>query len=215
MSARRRCVTLSVGTLLILSATPLAAQEVRIGARLGATASTLGGANRMDSWRSGVVAGVSVSARIAGSLHVESGASWIQKGASGTTQGFEGAVANRVRIDYVQIPIALRVEVQPHSALNPSILVGSALSLESGCRHFQEVVTTAITIGCHNERPRHDWSALLGASFQISFDKAALVVAGLYDHGLQDIYRVPRTVYFNRTFVLGLGISVPLGRLRE
>lgn len=196
--------------LLTCVTTPIGAQDARIAARLGLSHSTLGGNNSLDSYRSGIAAGLLLDMQVTGAWRVESGLVWIQKGASGTVQGFETGVPTRVRLTYVEVPLALRLEAGANSGIQPSVLAGAALAFKTACTQIHDVVTTATWVDC-NDAPhaRTDWSLVFGGGLKVPVGRAAVLLEGRYNHGMRNLFDTPRVLHMNRTFTLWSGFNVP------
>jgi hypothetical protein len=215
MSHRSHIAAVLVAALLV--AAPAAAQSPYVGARLGASRATLGGpaAGNLDSPRRGFVAGVLGGWRFGERLALQSEITWIQKGAGGTLQGFEGPIAADLELNYVQIPLLLRLTLPTPLGIRPVVLAGGAVSIETHCSTFIEESELALTSACaapdSRERPSStDWSVLFGAGLEYDAGPVLLGVEARYDLGLVEVSDVSGLE--NRAGVLTAGVILPLGR---
>jgi hypothetical protein len=206
-----------VGTVLALlsAAGPAMAQDLRVGAQFGISLSTFGGEGigGLDEHRRGLIAGVTLDYRLASALHAETGAFWIQKGATGTVQGFEEAIPTRVRVSYLQVPLLLRLTPLPAATIRPSIAVGPAVSFETGCDFRSDPSDIAVLVGCDDDaRSKTDLGVIFGAGLGFDVGRTALLVEARYDLGLRDLDTIDRVETKNRGFALTTRFTFPGAR---
>jgi hypothetical protein len=201
----------------LLVAAPAAAQSPYVGARLGASRASFGGpaALSFDSPRRGLVAGVLAGWRFGERLALQSEITWIRKGARGTLQGVEGAIPADLELNYVQIPLLLRLSLPTPLGVRPVLLAGGAMSLETHCSVFTEESELALTHDCASpdsleRRTSTDWSALFGAGLECDAGPVLIGVEARYDLGLVGVSDVAGLK--NRAGVLTAGVILPLGR---
>lgn len=214
--------TMTAGALLlVLGATePARAQNVSLGFDLGLSMATFSGdanGERLDlRHEPGVHAGATVTWAVRDLVSLETGLSWIRKGATGTVLGFEEALATDIRLDYLQAPLLARLHLPLGMALRPALFAGPAVAFETDCGVRTAPSELALTLGCGGEdhlREKIDWSVLVGGGLAYDVGGTSLHVDGRYDVGLVKIAaHTDNLDVRNRAFVLTTGVSFPLGR---
>jgi hypothetical protein len=100
--------------------------QTQFGAIVGATFSTLRGIDGLDS-RTGLIGGITLAS--GSTLGLQSGLLFVSKGAKGSTSTADG-----VQLDYVEIPLQLRLNLGGRNTINPHIYAGPYLGLEIDCK---------------------------------------------------------------------------------
>lgn len=216
---KRSEVVMTGVVLVLVSAAPARAQDLRIGMQIGLSVSSFhpghlevsDGTPALDEHRTGLVAGATVAYRLGVRAEVESGLLWVQKGARGALQGFEEPIATDVRMSYLQVPLLIRVTPLPDLPVRMSVAAGPALSFETRCAMEQDVSPVAVVVGCQDEHATTDVGLLLGAGFAWTLGTAELMLEARYDLGLRDIDTAGYLDTHNRGFMLAPRVSIPLG----
>ncbi len=191
------------------------AQTIRLGAEFGVGRSTFRGTSEpgLQNYRTGVVGGVLVGISLTPVLMIESGAEWIEKGAEGNAQGIEGPFSAAMRLNYVQVPLVLRITPFPGRRLRPSLLLGPTVAHEVACKFDFDPLETAAILPCSDSERRHvDIGFRTGAGISWAAGRVTLNTEGRYDAGLRDLDPSTEAVTRNRGFALITGIAIPLRR---
>jgi hypothetical protein len=184
-------VALTIASLVLSS--PARAQDLRVGMSLGTSSFTFGGndVHRDQSARTHLTIGLHAEYRIIPALSVETGLSWVPKGARGILQGFEEPITTDVRLDYLQVPALVRLTVPSGTFVRPSVIAGPALSVEARCEERLEIGAIANHIDCDDTgRVRTDWGILLGGGLAAGTGRMEVALEGRYELGLRDLDRV-------------------------
>ena len=121
--------TMAVLSTALLGATGLAAQTT-LGLHAGASIATLGGSDVSDaSSRTGLNVGAALTFDLSPNLGLQLGAGYVQKGATATEQG----VSIEFALDYIEVPLLLRIAVPTTGTITPHFLVGPALGIKTKC----------------------------------------------------------------------------------
>lgn len=126
MSIRHVLLGLSLSATVVFLPAENAQAQTQFGAIVGATFSTLRGIDGLDS-RTGLIGGITLASRSA--LGLQTGLLFTSKGAKGSTSNAEG-----VQLDYVEIPLQLRVNLGGSSNVNPHVYAGPYLGLKIDCK---------------------------------------------------------------------------------
>lgn len=192
--------------------------EVRLGLDAGLTLATFRGTDveGLDT-QTGATAGLTVERQIHDLVWIGTGLGWVQKGATGTLTGFEEPLATDLQLDYLQIPLLFGVGLASDGRVRPIAFAGPAVAFELSCEVRTAPAELALTLGCPEDDSRRqtDWSAVLGAGIEYDAGRALVRVTGRYDHGLtqlNDTEGGQLAQLHNRTFAIGAGVSVPIGR---
>lgn len=191
------------------------AQALYVGARMGGSFTTFGGdaAEGLESSRGGLVVGGLVRWRVHDRLTIQSEPAWVQKGARGSLVGFEEPIAVDLRLDYVEIPLLVRVSMATPIPLRPTVSAGGAVSFETGCSVRTNPEELALTFGCGytqqgNRRRTTDWSLVFGSGIEYDVGSTSLSLNGRYSLGLVEVGNVAGLR--NRGGTVALGFVVPL-----
>lgn len=211
--------TLRTATVLALSIAALLveqshAQDLSLGLEVGLSMATFSVENipGLDH-KAGLAVGVSMAWRLDDLLSLQTGASWIRKGATGdipgSITGFDETLLVDLRLDYLQLPALARFHFPTAGTLAPSLFAGPAVEFEVGCAVQTPPQEIALGCGMHD---RTDWSVLLGGGLAYRGGGGGAVhLEGRYDIGLTEIYDISSLGVHNRGFVLTTGVSVPVG----
>lgn len=205
MRIHRVILPLSLCLLVCISPTQASAQS-QIGAVVGATFSTLRGIDGLDS-RTGVMGGLSLV--MGGPLALQTGLLFASKGAEGETSGRDG-----LQLDYVEVPLLLRLGLGSGSGVTPHIYAGPYFGFQinctvegtdADCDDLPNVSTNSVDIG-----------GIIGAG--LDFGVGPLVLTG----GLRYGFGVSKVADFeigsvresakNGSFAIYAGLGIKLGR---
>lgn len=208
-------LTAGLAPLAVVLATPApAAAQVLLGARVGVSLSTLAGEGTedLDDVRSGLLLGVTASYPLSDLLRLETGLSWVQKGAEGELQGFEEPISTDFRLSYLQVPALFRLTPLARHAFRPTVSVGPALSFETACEMDRDESVVAALVGCEDEgRVRTDVGLLFAAGVEWDVGQARLLLEGQYERGLRDLDSTDQLETRHRGFTLAPRVAIPLG----
>jgi len=200
--------------LLVLATTPatVSAQKT-LSARAGASLATLGGSDSGDlGSRTGLHLGAAITFPLSPSLGLQVGGAFVQKGAATSEDGVDVTVA----LDYIEIPVLLRLGVPMAGSLAPHFFLGPALSIEAGCEFEGSGDGATITISCSEaDIPAKsiDIGGVAGAGLDIATSGPISVTLDvLFNFGLTSIddSGSPSDIK-NRAWSLLAGVDFPIG----
>lgn len=117
------------GLALAVSAlcAPAAQAQGQFGAIVGATFTTLRGIDGLDS-RTGLIGGLSLVMPIAGAVGLQPELLFVSKGAEGSNGD------NGLKLDYVELPVLLRLSLAEGTPVNPHIYAGPYFGYNISCK---------------------------------------------------------------------------------
>lgn len=190
--------------LIVFLLLPLqAAAQITAGASAGLSLATLGGDDASDALdhRTGFNAGAFLDFPLGDILGVTTGLYYVQKGASENDFTIE--------IDYLEVPVLLRVTAIGEDAMRLNLLLGPTLAFEVKCQ-------SDVDRDCEDEGfPTKSFD--LGAGFGVGIDfplspTMSVVGSALYDLGLTSIADSPDDVDVkNEAILLNVGLAWRLG----
>ncbi|MDH5760439.1 MAG: PorT family protein [Gemmatimonadota bacterium] len=190
--------------VLLLAALPLQAQSLMF--RGGVNVSTLSGdAVTNAASENGLNYGLGLVIPL-GSVDLDLGLSFTEKGGQ-TTDGLGAATWY---LDYVEIPILVRLGPDMPGPLGVHLLVGPTLGFESDCQVSLTGSTTATPCsGANFDVKKADWGAAGGAGAEFSAGTMTLGLDVFYDLGLLTIDNSGTSDIKNRAWTVrgGIGIS--------
>ena len=168
MNFRRYARTAGVAALVIAGSASTAAAQ---GIKFGTTFTDFRGDALDYKNRTGVFAGLFFGGNRDGVIGLQSEVNWIRK----TSEPETGGPA--IRIDYLQVPILLRLNIGSSSSSGPSIygLAGPALDLKIG----DDIEGVTLDNGFETV----DVTLVFGGGIEV----ARIVIEGRYDRGLRSI----------------------------
>lgn len=200
----RRLVHLSLWSTLFVLPT-LAGAQTQFGAVVGATFSTLRGIDGLDS-RTGLIGGLSLVS--GGALGLQSGLLFTSKGAKGSNSTVDG-----VQLDYVEIPLALRISLGQGSNINPHVYAGPYLGFQIDCQ-------VEGTSGDCNDVPgvstkTVDIGGVVGGGLDFNFGPLVLTGGLRYGFGVSKVadfeFGSVRESAKNGSFAIYTGLAIKLG----
>lgn len=203
--ARRLALGLALATL---AATPAHLRaQAQMGAIAGATFSTLRGIDGLDT-RTSTLGGLSIVTS-GGALAWQPELLVVSKGAKQGTTGSTG-----LKLDYVEIPLLLRISLAPETPVNPHIYAGPYLGLQVSCN------VQGTSAGCDDlpgvSTRTVDAGGIAGGG--VSLDVGGMMLTGgvRYSFGVSkvaDLGVAPaRQAAKNGVFAIYAGIGVRLGK---
>lgn len=204
MSIRHVVIGLSLCTTTVLVPAGAKAQT-QFGGIVGATFSTLRGIDGLDS-RTGLIGGLSLVS--GGALGLQTGLLFTSKGAKGSTN-----TANGVQLDYVEVPLALRLSFGQGSNINPHVYAGPYLGFKIDCKvegfsgdcdDVPGVSTKSVDIG-----------GVVGGGLDFSFGPLVLITGLRYGFGVSNVadfeFGSVRESAKNGSFAIYTGLAIKLG----
>lgn len=200
---------------VVLAPAALQAQRVDLGLAAGASVSTFRGDWLDLDYRTGLDLSMTLGVRVHPSLHVESGLAWVQMGAEGRVQGFEEELFADHRLEYLRVPLHLRIFLPVGERLRPTLHVGPAVSFEVSCEIGAEPTSLFLAVTqCppDAERSETEWALQAGAGLRYALGAYRVLLDVTWHHGLTGLEDplVDRELK-NRAFLVSTGLSVPLG----
>jgi hypothetical protein len=219
----RFCAPPLLAALLVCLAVP-ASGQTSFGAKVGANISTWGGsdADRLGlgdaGSRTGLVIGGLINHRLSPLLAFQPELLYSQKGPKYSEQFMGQTLEATVKLDYVEVPLLLMVNVPVGSPqLRPTLHVGPTLAYEVGCKVSFSFFGESETEDCDSEpdfdddvapadRRKFDLGLGLGGGLDVDFRGGILTFEGRYTMGLRtlDTSSDPWDVK-NRAFSLTFG----------
>ncbi len=186
-------------------------RSVRLGILGGATFATFGGddVEDLDS-KVGLTFGGFASFGVSRNLAIETGATFTQRGAKSSSSG----VTEKVKLDYVEVPVLLSVRLPGASAVTPFFGAGPAVGFRVGCSFSASGGGTSVGTGCDVVEDALD-ADLKGTDFgllgEAGVDVRALRFAIRYYLGLSKIDGAsPAIDAKNRAFSFLVGYAFQL-----
>jgi hypothetical protein len=190
-----------------------AAAQTTLGMHVGPSIATLGGEDSEGVPRTGFAVGVSATFGLAGKIGILVGGGYVQKGA---VQTVEGALVT-LALNYIEVPLLLRLGVPTASPLSPHFYLGPALSFESTCEaevsSFDDITATVPCSEVALDSRSFDIGGMAGAGLDIRAPGPATITLDLfYNPGLSTIDDgSPADDLRNRAWCVVAGVGIGLG----
>ncbi len=180
----------------------------QVGAIVGATFASLRGVDGLDS-RTGLMGGLSLVLPLAGGIGLQPEVLFVSKGAEGSQGDVEG-----LELNYVEVPVLLRLSMGQGSAVNPHLYAGPYLGYNISCN------VEGTSVDCDDVPGVSTRSVDVGGTLGggLDFSLGGLVLTG----GLRYSFGVSKVADFesdliddsvkNGVFVVYTGLSLRLGR---
>jgi hypothetical protein len=135
--------------------------------------------------RTGFHAGGVITVDLSPSLGIQSGLVYSQEG---TSADFGGGVTGKIQMDYLQIPVYLKLQttLQGSTPLRPHLYAGPALGVRVRCRVEASSGGTSASADC-NDSGLDTKSTEFGAHFGGGVDIGRFTIGGRYQLGLSSI----------------------------
>ncbi|HEY7567631.1 MAG TPA: outer membrane beta-barrel protein [Gemmatimonadaceae bacterium] len=179
--------------------------QTQFGGIIGATFSTLRGVDGLDS-RTGLIGGITLASRSA--LGLQTGLLFVSKGAKGSTSNADG-----VQLDYVEVPLELRINLGGSSNINPHVYAGPYLGFKIDCKvegfsgdcnDIPGVSTKTVDVG-----------GAVGGGLDFGFGPLVLTGGLRYAFGVSNVADFElgsvRESAKNGSFAIYAGLSIKLG----
>lgn len=208
-----------IAGMSIALASPLAAQRVEYGPRLGVAFSTVsvqssGPDNTEENNVAGVVAGGFVRFR-PGRLGVQAELTFVRKGAFVVTPGTEEL---DLRLGYLEIPVLLVAPIGSPSTTSANVYGGPALAIETGCAGTFTDPAGSVNFDCNDaafdvfDRRQIDVGAMLGADVSFALGRGRLLADARYTMGFVNLNKESGDKIRNRSVAVSLGYSFVAGK---
>ena len=145
----RALACLATVVCLVLSPLTDASGQVTVGVQAGLSIAKIGGrapTNDLHS-RKGIAFGAFVEKQISDMLSFQPEILYIQKGAKDSDQDVDVTL----KLDYMEIPLLLKVNVPTEGDISPYLLVGPALSFKAGCTISGEEGGVSVDLDCDED----------------------------------------------------------------
>ena len=188
------------------------AGQTLLSFRGGASLSTFAGAdaNDVDS-RTGLNIGAALTFAVSGNLGVQVGAAYIQKGSKAAVQ----AIRTKTALNYIDIPVLLRIGIPKAVGISPHVLVGPTVSMKVVCTLHLYSPSVTSSKPC-SEGDAHFKSIDVGATAGIGLDIArsrsmSVTVDVMHNLGLTSIDESGDALDVkNRAWSLLAGVEIPV-----
>lgn len=213
----RRFTPIAVTLAFMLSATPILAQGIDIGARAGATFATVGGDDVDNaSYKTGFSLGAHLALDIGPMFSLRPELNYMSKGSGVDEPDLEGDLT--LNLTYLQIPILAQVSVP--NPVGPSFyfFAGPSAEIETGCTAEFEGGGVSASVDC--DSPDVDllatksltWSLVGGAGVGFGLGVGEATLGVRYDYGLTSIDdSAAEADIKNRAFSVMVGYTLGLG----
>lgn len=196
-------------SFLMLAAVPVSAQNV-VALQAGASFAKLGGSGTgPNSTRAGLDIGASLTHPLTPVLGVQVGAGYIQKGAKSSSSG----ASVELTLDYVEVPVLLRVGIPSTSRVSAHFLVGPDVAFKAACTLKGSSATLTVSESCSQAKANTkalDFGAMGGVGLDYAATRKIVVsLDALYDLGLASINQAGNSVK-NRAIVIRAGVGIPV-----
>ena len=179
---KRLWIILAIGAFAAVLVLPgPAAADVRFGLKGGANVANVDGdfGTNVSNWKSrvGFCGGIFLELNFGRILTIQPEVLYTMKGAQATVE--EGALSGtgKLRFDYIEIPILLKVRI-PTGSVHPFVFAGPAFGFDLKST-FQDVTGTSTDVA-----KKVDYSAVMGAGLQLG---SSLHIDARYTLGLRKL----------------------------
>jgi hypothetical protein len=194
---------------LALAIVPVSAQTV-LGLHAGVSVATLSGTDVTNATaRAGVSVGASLTFPVAHILGLQVGANFVQKG---TKESIPGVGTGTFAIDYLEVPVLLRVGVPSGTPFGVHLFVGPSFSFQTKCSVSASAGGVSASADCSSfgSMRSYDIGTLGGVGLSLGLPgKLDISVDALYNFGLSSI--VKNVDAKNRALTVQAGVGFPLG----
>lgn len=203
--------------LALLAASPAFAQSQPTSVRrpaygfvAGVNVSKLAGDFVNASSRTGLTAGAYAAFPLATGVAIQPELLYSMEGAK-LDIGQNGGM----RIDYLRVPVMLRIAVPTASNVRPFAAVGPSFGFETSCKLSGSNGGPTITLSCDDfanvggsgfERQKFEMAGRIEGGLTVDTAGLRFVVGGSYSHGLTDVFKDHNVK--NRVFSVFVGIGL-------
>lgn len=216
----RLCRAVGPGLILLmmgaLLASPASAQ-FNAGVKGGLSIANLTGDDAEDpDWRTGFAGGVFMTYAFTPSVSIQPEALFLVKGAKDSFVEDGDLVEGKFRLDYIEIPLLLRVEsAMLVNRTTAYVLGGPSIAFNTKCSMTGALGNVSATFGCDEldlEIRDVDFNLLGGIGVGLALRDLNLFVEGRYHYGLTKLEDIDDADDVrNQAFSVLAGISMPFG----
>jgi hypothetical protein len=202
--------------VVLLLLPPATSAQATLGFQGGLSLATLGGSDAADEvgYKAGLGIGALVDIPVSDMVSIQPEVNFMQKGAKETEDG----VDIKFKLDYIEIPVFLKINVPAEGTVAPFLVVGPALGIKVGCKISGEEDGVSVDIDCDEagiDLKGMDLGAMFGAGFAVAKGPGNLFVTARYNFGLMSIHEATEGYeeedIKNRAFSFMAGYSFPVG----
>jgi hypothetical protein len=190
-----RCVSLlAAGALIVTSGGTVFAQRSPDGrgaltVYAGYTWATLKGDSVPGpTHRFGVIAGASVTWQLAGRFAFQPELQFVQKGDDQVSTYQGGTYTTRIRLNYVEVPLLVRVSGDAIRGITPYVVGGPQFAFKAGCGVDVTGLPGSYTCDDLPAVESSDWGVVVGGGADFTVAGRALTLSARYDRGLKDAF---------------------------
>ena len=203
-------ICISILTTLTLS--EVSAQSLSFGPKLGYTSSTLAGNDAPDGTNalSGISGGVFFKVNAGDIVAIQPEILYIQRGATTTTENDPNGVT--LGVDYLQVPILLKVQIPTDGKIFPFVYVGPYGAFELNNDFSASAFDGILTINDEADVNDFDYGAAVGAGMDFQIDNLFIGFDARYDIGMSKILEIDNSDQDmkNRAFTIFASMGVNL-----
>ena len=205
--------TITAVLFLFLLLPPSASGQVALGFQGGPTLATIGGSDAGDDfgYRAGIAIGALLDIPVSGILSIQPEVSFFQKGAESTEEG----VDVKFKLDYIEVPLFLKINVPTEGTNTPFLMVGPAVGFKVGCSISGEDGGVSVDLDCDEaeiELSSIDFGGVVGAGVGFELGPGQFLLSARYSIGFMTIDdSSDEDDIKNRAFSFLAGYSFPLG----
>jgi hypothetical protein len=210
----RKLAVLAIGCALLLLSPPSLSGQKTLGFHGGLSLATIGGSDAevMDAgYRNGFGLGAFLKVAINDRLSFQPELLYLQKGASATEEDVDITFA----VDFVEIPVLLRIDVPTDGSIAPYFLIGPAIGFRVGCEISAEGDGLEINVDCDEAEATIksvDFGGVAGAGLSIAAGSGNIHFGARYNFGLMSLDDSDfEDDLKSRAFSILAGYSFPLG----
>jgi opacity protein-like surface antigen len=210
----RKFAVLAIGCALLFLSPPTLSGQTSLGFHGGLSMATLDGSGLEDmdpGYRNGFGLGAFLEVAISDKLSIQPELLYLQKGASESSDGVDITFG----VDFVEIPVLLRIDVPTDGSIAPYFLIGPAIGFKTGCEISAEGDGLEINVDCDEAEATiksMDFGGVAGAGLSIAAGSGNIHLGARYNYGLMslDDSDLDEDVK-SRAFSFLAGYSFPLG----
>ena len=196
----------SFGFLASVSSAQTAVARPSLGILLGTNIATVtdaekgfdnpGGATVNKKMRIGLNVGVFAKIPLAGMVSLQPEVHYAQNGVTLEGKGTEVRKLD-VRVDYVEVPVLLRLDIPTSSSIHPILLAGASAAYRVKCQLAASASGTSMSFDCDaitgagstspDPLKKSDFSVVGGAGLAMTSMGRSISLQARYTHGLQNI----------------------------
>ena len=136
--------------------------------------------------RTGIVLGAFLEKPLSDLLSFQPGLRYAQKGASDSGDGFDVTL----KIDYIEVPLLLKVNVPTAGQASPHFVVGPVLGFNSGCKISGDEGSVSVEMDCEEDDidpSSFEFSGIVGAGVSFPAGPGEVTFGARYQLGLSNV----------------------------